>query len=130
MSPTMLAQFVLGVHLLVVFFIVSGLVAIPLGFRLHWTFVTPFWYRAMHLGAMTIVAFQKFLGKLCFLSVWEFQLLRDSGHRETEPAFVFGDHLIHWNMPLWFFTVLYAVTWAYAIWLWRRFPPEHRRLRI
>src|SRR6516165_10758058 len=123
------AQLVLGAHLVVVFFIVFGLVAIPLGARLGWAFVLAFWWRAMHLGAMTIVALQKFLGHLCFLSVWEFDLLRSSGQSDAalSPIFAFGSHLIHWNMPLWFFTALYAVTWVYVIWLWRRFPPARQR---
>jgi uncharacterized protein DUF2784 len=126
MSPTDTAQLVLFVHLLVVLFIVSGLIAIPLGSKLHWGFVSLFAYRAAHAGAMTIVVLQKLLGKLCFLSVWEFDLLRGAGQRETDmqPAFAFADRLIHWNMPLWFFTLLYALVWVYIIWLWRRFPPK------
>lgn len=129
MDHVALAQLVLGVHLAVVFFIVFGLVAIPVGARLGWAFVLAFWWRALHLGAMTIVALQKFLGQLCFLSVWEFDLLRGAAQSDQamQPILAFGSRLIHWDAPLWFFTALYAVTWLYVVWLWRRFPPKLRR---
>lgn len=125
-SHVNLAQLVLAAHLAVVFFIVFGLIVIPLGAYLRWTFVFGLWWRALHLGAMSIVALQKFLGNLCFLSVWEFDLLRASGQSDQNmlPIFAFGSRLIHWNMPLWFFTVLYAVALLYVVWLWRRFPPK------
>jgi hypothetical protein len=128
-NPVLLAELFLSIHLLVVFFIVSGLVLIPLGASLRWPFVASFWYRAVHMGAIAIVALQKFFGKLCFLSVWEFDTLQEAAHRESDmqPVLALGDRLIHWNLPLWFFTVLYALTWAYVIWLWLRFPPRTGR---
>ncbi|HZV78360.1 MAG TPA: DUF2784 family protein [Candidatus Binatus sp.] len=123
-----LAQAVLGVHLIVVGFIVFGLVAIPIGARLGWMFVSVFWWRALHLAAMALVALQKFAGKLCFLTTWEFDLLRTSGRSDADmqPLFAFGSRLIHWNMPLWFFGALYALTLLYVVWLWYRFPPSTR----
>lgn len=123
------AQIVLSAHLVVVFFIVFGLVAIPIGGYLGWSFVFVFWWRALHLAAIAIVALQKFLGKLCFLTVWEFGLLRSAGRsdQDMQPILAFGSRLIHWNMPLWFFTLLYAVTLLYVVWLWRRFPPTMPR---
>ncbi|MBV8170462.1 MAG: DUF2784 domain-containing protein [Candidatus Eremiobacteraeota bacterium] len=126
-----LAQTVLGIHLIFVGFIAFGLIAIPIGARLGWEFVSIFWWRALHLAAIAIVALQKFAGKLCFLTTWEFGLLRTSGHSDADmqPLFAFGSRLIHWNMPLWFFSALYALTLLYVCWLWWCFPPSRATTR-
>lgn len=126
MSDFTLAEIVLTAHLLAVVFIVFGLVAIPLGGWLGRPFVHVFWWRFLHFAAITVVALQKLLGKLCFLSVWEFALLDRAGRRATDvqPALGWADRMIHWDLPLWFFTALYAATWVYVAWLWYRFRPR------
>lgn len=126
-----LAQVVLAVHIVVAGFIVFGLVAIPLGARIGWPFVYIFWWRTLHLAAMGIVALQKLLGSACFLSVWEFRLVdiaSEVPHRI--PAFQsFGEHVLYWNLPLWFFAWLYAALFVFAIVLWLRVPPRTTKKR-
>jgi hypothetical protein len=125
-SEFILAQVVLATHLLAVVFIALGLIAIPVGVQLKWSFVQIFWWRFLHFGAITLVALQKLLGNLCFLTVWEFNLLSRAGRSlgDVQPALSWADRLIHWNLPLWFFTMLYAATWLCAAWMWWRYPPH------
>jgi len=121
-----LAQLVLGVHALVALFVVFGMIVVPVGAAQRWTFVRGFSFRAVHLGIVLIIALQKVLGATCFLSVWEFELLDAAGGAATRmpalQAFTIG--IIHWDMPLWFFTALYLLVLAYTIVLWRFAPPH------
>ena len=123
-----LAQAVLGVHILLAGFIVFGIIAIPLGARLGWPFVYLFWWRLLHVVAMGVVALQKVMGNACFLSEWEFKLVdiaREVPHRT--PLFqALGEHVLYWNLPLWFFAWLYGALFAFVVALWFRTPPRRR----
>ena len=121
-----LAQFVLAVHMAIALFVIFGLLAVPLGMLFRWPFIFGFAWRLTHLGAASSIAVQKVMGKTCFLSVWEFNLLdqANQGH-ERIPAFhALAIDIMHWNMPLWFFTVLYLLVLVYTLWLWRVAPPR------
>ncbi len=121
-----LAQVVLAAHIVAAAFIVFGIIAIPIGARLGWSFVYVLWWRLLHVAAMGIVAIQKLLGNSCFLSVWEFRLV-DIASRvpHATPAFQsLGEHVLYWNLPLWFFAWLYAALFVFVIFLWFRVPPR------
>jgi len=124
-----LAQSVLTIHALVALFVVFGMIAIPLGARLRWPFVYSIWWRSAHLGIVILIALQKVLGQTCFLSVWEFDLLDRAGRSvEHMPAAQsLLTRIIHWDMPLAFFTALYLAVFVYTLLLWYVVPP--RRLR-
>ena len=126
LNDFVLAQLVLTVHLAAAAFITAGLLLIPLGARLHWAIAYAFWWRFFHFAAISAVALQKVLGKLCFLTVWEFDLLSRAGRSVTDvqPALAWADRLIHWDLPAWFFIALYALLWLYVAWLWWRIPPR------
>lgn len=128
MSPTTavdLSHVVLGVHIVVASFIVGGLVVIPLGKWRGWPFVHIFWWRLTHVGVIIVVALQKVLGKICFLTVWEDALLARAGQDPYHMPAIhsWAERLIYWDLPLWFLTVLYLAVLALALWLWRRVPP-------
>jgi len=124
-----LAQSILTIHALVALFVVFGMIAIPLGARLAWPFVHSIWWRSAHLGIVFLIALQKVLGQTCFLSVWEFDQLDRAGRAaEHMPAAQsLLTHVMHWDMPLWFFTALYLAVLSYTLLLWYVVPP--RRLR-
>jgi hypothetical protein len=121
-----LAQATLAVHIAIAGFVVFGIAAIPLGARLGWPFVYVFWWRLLHLGAMGIIALQKLLGNSCFLSVWEFHLV-DLASRIPHPTPLFqtiGEHVLYWNLPLWFLAVLYTALFAFVGVMWFVVPPR------
>jgi hypothetical protein len=124
-----LAQAILAVHIAIAGFVVFGLVAIPLGARFGWPFVHIFWWRLLHVAAMGIIALQKLMGNSCFLSIWEFRLV-EIASRIPHPTPLFqtiGEHVLYWNLPLWFFAALYSVLFVFVVALWFVVPPSAKR---
>ncbi len=73
MEPNLLyglAAVVFWARVAVVLFNVFGLIAIPLGAWRGWAFVRVFWWRALHIGLLLLVAVQVLLGRVCFLTLW------------------------------------------------------------
>jgi len=124
--PAALAAAVLLVHVLVIAFNLFGLVAIPLGAWRGWAFVRVFWWRALHLGILAVVALQALLDRVCILTLWQSDLLRQAGEGATNAPLVvrWVTRLIFWPLPLWFFALLYAAVWIYALFLWWAVPPR------
>jgi Protein of Unknown function (DUF2784) len=122
----LLAGLVLGVHVGVILFNLFGLVAVPVGAWRGWGFVRIFWWRALHLAALGVVALQALLGRACFLTNWQDSLLQDAG--ETGPGVPliqrWVNQVIFWPLPIWFFAMLYVAVLIYAILLWRLVPPR------
>ncbi len=128
-AASALAQAVLALHMAIAAFIVLGTVAIPLGARFGSVIVRILWWRFAHLIAMGAVALQKLLGNSCFLSVWERRLVdiaSEIPHRP--PAFQsFGEHVLYWNLPLWFFSALYSLMFVFVATMWFVVPPRQKR---
>lgn len=120
-----LAMIVLGLHLAVIGFNILGLVAVPIGARLGWSFVRVFWWRALHLALLALVAGQALLGRACFLTLWQGEL---EGRAAATPLIAgLVNRMIYWPAPLWVFAVGYAGVFAYALALWRWVPPRRGR---
>lgn len=117
-----LASVVLAFHVGVGLFNLFGLIAIPLGGWRGWSFVRVFWWRALHLAILAVVALQALLGRACFLTIWQSALEGAAGL----PRLAIGgwvSRLIFWPLPLSFFAALYSAVWIYALLLWRFVPP-------
>src|SRR5438477_158028 len=76
---TAAAAAILWAHVAVIAFNIFGLIVIPLGAWRAWGFARVFWWRALHLGALALVALQAVLGQACFLTIWESDLLTRAG---------------------------------------------------
>ena len=122
-----LGQSVLAVHLIVIAFNVAGLALIPLGAARGWRWVRLRWLRALHLASWLAVAVQAVLGRACVLTDWQAALTGQGAHDPLVMRWV--NRLIYWPLPLWAFTALYLVLFAYAAWLWRQVPPDPWRKR-
>src|SRR5260370_7017871 len=59
-----------GIHLLIVLFILPGLPLVYVGVTLHWAWVRSWRWRMLHLGAILFVAAESMLGITCPLTVW------------------------------------------------------------
>ena len=120
------AAAILWIHVGVIAFNVFGLVAIPLGAWRAWTFVRVFWWRALHLGALGIVALQAVLGQACFLTIWESDLLAHAGQAASNAPLIerWVSRIIFWPFPLWVFAVLYIGVCIYSLLLWWLVPPK------
>lgn len=134
MSPdqyTRLAEAVLALHLAIILFNVGGLVVIPLGAWRHWRFVRVFWWRALHLASLALVALQAALGQACFLTLWQGELARLGGATASQAPLIARtvERLIFWPLPLWVFALLYVAVWLYVLALWLLVPPRRPGLR-
>lgn len=124
-----LADLVLLAHLVVIAFNVFGLIAIPLGAWRGWRFVRIFWWRALHVAILAIVALQALLDRICFLTTWQDELLAQAGAATSGEPLIrrWIASLIFWPLPLWVFTVLYVAIWIYVVALWWLVPPRARQ---
>lgn len=132
MSPAalvVLADTVLAVHVAVIAFNVFGLIAIPVGAWRGWRFVHVFWWRALHLGILILVAVQAVVGRPCFLTLWWSELLTRAGQIASSQPLIarLVTRVIYWPLPLWVFAALYVAVLAYTVFLWWRVPPERSR---
>lgn len=119
----MLASLVLAVHVAIIAFNLLGLIAIPVGARRGWTWVrAPLW-RALHLVSWGAVALQATAGRACFLTVWQDDLA-GIGAADTPLIMRWVNAVIFWPLPLWVFTALYVVAFAYALALLWLVPPR------
>ncbi len=110
----MLAHLVLAVHVAVIVFNVAGLIVIPLGARLGWSFVRrPFW-RLLHVFSWSAVALQAAAGRACFLTDWQHAL--SGGEGRPEPMIArWINAAIYWPLPLWVFLLLYSAAFAWVL---------------
>jgi len=122
----LLAGLVLGAHLGVILFNLFGLIAVPIGAWRGWGFVRIFWWRALHLAALAVVALQALLGRACFLTLWQESLLQDAGETSSRVPLIqrWVSEVIFWPLPIWFFALLYVVVLIYALVLWHFVPPR------
>ncbi|RZD17571.1 MAG: DUF2784 domain-containing protein [Candidatus Acididesulfobacter diazotrophicus] len=121
-----LSGFVLYFHLIVILFIIFGFIVVPIGAKFKWKFIYEFWWRLAHLVSMIVVAIQAVLGKACFLTYIQSDLLENAGKKEYKVPFIqtYVDRLIYYNFPIWAFSIVYIILFLYTIYLWYIFPPQ------
>jgi hypothetical protein len=130
-SYAVLARLVLAAHVAIIIFNVAGLVVIPLGAWRGWAFVRIWWWRALHLAILGLVAVQALLARACFLTLWQSALQQRAGETASSAPLIarWVHDLLFWPLPLWFFAVLYVAVCLYALLLWRLVPPRWRAAR-
>lgn len=117
-----MAELILALHLAVIAFNIGGLVVIPIGARLQWTWVRGRWWRLLLVISWAVVALQALLGRACFLTLMQADL---SSSAERTPLIArWVNSVVYWPLPLWAFTVLYVLLFALVLWLWRAVPPR------
>ena len=123
-----LADALLLIHVLFVGFVVLGLVAIYLGFFLHWHWVRNRWFRILHLMAIAIVVLQAWLGMICPLTTWEMALREQAGAAVYAGSFIqhWLHKLLYWQAPDWVFIVVYTVFGALVLASWFIVRPDAR----
>lgn len=123
----LLADLVLVVHAGFVVFVLGGFLIIWIGRWRGWNFVRNFWFRAVHLAAIAVVAAESLAGWVCPLTTWE-DRLRNLGGGPERYSESFIQHWLHKVLFFEFdesvFTVVYlAFFLAVALSLWL-VPPQ------
>jgi hypothetical protein len=124
MNVTLLADFVLFIHLLIVIFNVGGLFAIWLGAWRKWGWVRNRTFRTVHLGLILFIAAEAILGVACPLTLLE-DWLRGT---VSEEGFIgrWIHSWLYWDLPSWVFIVVYSKFAALVAVTWKLLPPATR----
>ena len=121
------ADLILATHVLFVAFVLFGLVAILVGKLRSWSWVRNPWFRLAHLGAISFVVVQSWLGEICPLTVWEMALREKAGDSVYPGAFIahWLERILYYQAPPWVFVVCYTAfgLLVVASWFWVRPRP-------
>ena len=117
------ANIVLFFHLLVVIFITSGFVLIPIGYKLYWSWVANIKLRIFHCGMMAFITLETLLGVTCPLTSIE-STLRGI-HQSKSFVIYWISEIIYWDLPTSFFIILYSVLLGWTFLMWKLFPPSN-----
>lgn len=126
---TLLADVLLVIHFAIAAFITLGFIVIPLGAWKNWRIARARRLRQAHLVAMVFVAAETLLGVACPLTVWEDAA---RGADASAPGgFIAGAlrPMLYYDVPLWWFGVIYVVAALLAIAAWFALPPADARAR-
>ncbi len=128
MPGIIVAQAILGLHLLIIAFNIAGLIIIPLGAWRGWRIVRIAWLRLLHLGLLALVTAQALAGRACILTIWQNRL--EGGNQPVQPMLMrWVDGLIYWNLPIWVFALLYSLVFLYVLALTMLVPFWRHRMR-
>jgi len=119
-----LADLILFLHAGYVLFVGGGLVLIWVGAWRRWRWVRSFWFRVLHLAAVSLVAVEALLGVVCPLTAFEDWLRSAQSDEDFIVRWV--RWLLFWDFPLWVFTLAYLVLTVVTLLTWWRWPPVPR----
>ena len=114
------ADVILALHAMFVAFVVGGLALIVVGGLRKWQWVHNLWFRAAHLGAIGVVVFQVWLGRVCPLTIWEMALRSDGGPGTYSGTFVgyWLGRLLYYDAPPWVFVLVYTLFGLLVVFCW------------
>ena len=110
MSPALLADLLLYVHLVYVGFVIAGLVLVWIGVAAGWDWVRRPTFRWPHLVCTLIVPVEALIGMICPLTTWEYELRLRAGQQPEDITFMarLARDILFYEAPQWVFTVAYV----------------------
>ena len=119
----MAADLVLIIHFCMVFFMVFGLVALPIGcfWNYRWTRNTKL--RVAHMLLMGFITLEAILGITCPLTIIE-NTLRQIEYQQSFVA-NWVSQLIYWDLPTYFFVSMYSACFIWSLAFWKVHPPDY-----
>jgi hypothetical protein len=79
---------VVGIHFVVVLFVVSLPFLVLVGSRRDWAWVRNPWLRYSHLAILAYVLINALRGEWCFLTTWESRLRESAGQSVEQASFI------------------------------------------
>tara|TARA_B100000676_G_scaffold198365_2_gene194965 strand:+ start:4228 stop:4611 length:384 start_codon:yes stop_codon:yes gene_type:complete len=122
---SLLADIVLVIHFWVVIFIISGFFLIPIGYKLNWKWITNKKLRLFHVGTMTFVTLETFLGVTCPLTTIE-NSIRNVNQSDYFVSY-WIKQIIYWDFPTIFFIISYSFFLGWTLLLWKLCPPQKNK---
>lgn len=126
MNYSNLADLVLLIHFAIVLFVVGGLLLIVGGNLLRWPWVNRWWFRAMHLLAISVVVLESWLGIECPLTTLENWLRLQAGQGVYQGSFIqqWVHGVMFYQAPGWVFAMAYTLFALAVVAAWWRWPPH------
>jgi hypothetical protein len=126
MSHSQLADLIAVFHLSYFLFIVVGQAVILVGWIAQWSFVRNFYFRALHLAAMTIVGIEAIFAIQCPLTVWERNLRELAGETTDKASFMarLANEVMFHDFPEWVFTAAHIAFAAAVVITFLLCPPR------
>mgnify|MGYP000739791817 CR=1 FL=1 len=116
------ADIVLIVHFCIVFFVVFGLVALPIGCLRNYSWTRNIKFRASHISLMGFITLEAILGITCPLTIIE-NALRQIEYQQSFVAY-WVSRLIYWDLPTYSFVILYFSSFIWSVVFWKLHPPK------
>ena len=126
MNYAFAADVVLLTHFAIVLFVVVGLLLIVVGNLRAWPWVNRWWFRVLHLLAISVVVLESWLGIECPLTTLENWLRLQAGQGVYQGSFI--QHWVHgvmfYQAPGWVFALVYTLFGLLVAAAWWRWPPH------
>jgi hypothetical protein len=126
MNYAFAADVVLLTHFAIVLFVVVGLLLIVVGNLRAWPWVNRWWFRVLHLLAISVVVLESWLGIECPLTTLENWLRLQAGQGVYQGSFI--QHWVHgvmfYQAPGWVFASVYTLFGLLVAAAWWRWPPQ------
>ena len=119
----MAADLILIVHFCIVFFVVFGLVALPIGYLRNYSWTCNAKLRVAHMSLMGFITLEAILGITCPLTILE-NTLRQIEYQQSFVSYWLS-HFIYWDLPTHFFVTLYFVCFIWSLIFWKIHPPNY-----
>ena len=119
---SLLADFVLVIHFCIVFFVVFGLVALPIGYLNNHSWTRNAKFRVAHIFLMGFITLEAVLGMTCPLTLME-NTLRQIEYQQSFVAH-WVSKFIYWDLPTYFFVILYFSCFIWSLLFWKLHPPN------
>lgn len=121
-----LADGVLVLHASYVLFVVGGQLLIVVGWIRHWAWTRNGWFRWLHLGAISFVVAEIWLGMRCPLTLLENNLRELAGSPRYDMSFIghWLGRLLFYTAPAWVFTLLYTLFGLLVVITLMLYPPR------
>ena len=116
-----MADIVLIIHFCVVFYVSFGLVVLPIGYLFNWSWMRNRKMRLIHVSLMGFITLEAIFGIACPLTQIE-NYLRNIKFSESFIVY-WITNLIYWDLPTYFFTVLYLFCLLWSLLFWVIYPP-------
>ena len=118
----MVADLVLIIHFSIVFFLVFGLIALPIGYLKNYSWTRNAKFRVAHILLMGIITLETSFGITCPLTIIENAFRKIEYHQSFVAYWL--SQLIYWDLPTYSFVILYYSCFIWLLAFWKLHPPK------
>ncbi len=127
---SLLADIILFLHVAYVFFVVGGQMLVVMGWIWKWHWPRNRVFRYMHIGAISVVVIQSWLGMICPLTILENDIRFRAGMEGYEDYSFIGywlSRIIFYEASPWVFGMVYTLFGLLVMGTLIAYPPQRGR---